>query len=72
MKTKPAKRPIGIPAIESDELHQAKIDACIARNREVLSESIRRSRQELAVGVCETRTIDEIIADGRKRRRAAS
>ena len=54
-------------AIESDELHQPEIDAFIARNREVLNESIRRSLDELARGIVSERTIQDIIADGMRR-----
>jgi hypothetical protein len=54
-------------AIESDELHQPEIDAFIARNREVLAESIRRSLDELERGVVSQRTIQDIIADGMRR-----
>jgi hypothetical protein len=51
-------------AIESDELHQPEIDAFIARNREVLNESIRQSLDELDRGIVSKRTIQDIIADG--------
>jgi hypothetical protein len=54
-------------AIESDELHQPEIDAFIARNRDVLNESIRQSLDELERGVVSQRTIQDIIADGMRR-----
>jgi hypothetical protein len=54
-------------AIESDELHQPEIDAFIARNRDVLNESIRQSLDELERGIVSERTIQDIIADGMRR-----
>jgi hypothetical protein len=54
-------------AIESDELHQPEIDAFIARNRDVLNESIRQSLDELERGVVSQRTIQDMIADGMRR-----
>ncbi len=54
-------------AIESDELHQPEIDAFIARNRDVLNESIRQSLDELGRGIVSERTIQDIIADGMRR-----
>jgi dsDNA-binding SOS-regulon protein len=68
MKTAPAN----VPGIEADELHREEIDAFVAKNREALNESIRRSRDEIVQDLHETRSIDQIIGDGRKRRRAAS
>lgn len=64
---KPSNDPIASLAIESDELHQPEVNAFIARNRDALHESIRRSREEFAKGVYSKRTISDIIADGRKR-----
>jgi hypothetical protein len=54
-------------AIESDELHQPEIDAFIARNRDVLNESISKSLDELERGIVSERTIQDIIADGMRR-----
>lgn len=54
-------------AIESDELHEPEIDAFIARNRDVLNESIRQSLDDLERGVVSQRTIQDIIADGMRR-----
>jgi hypothetical protein len=56
-----------IPAVEADERHHGDVDAVITRNRDELNASIRRSRAEVGKGVHSTRTIDDIIADGRKR-----
>jgi len=53
--------------IEADELHQADSDAYIVRNRDVLNASIVQSRAELASGTVSTRSIDDIIASGRRR-----
>ena len=70
MSTKAAK-PVppraAMPAVEADERHQGDVDAFISRNREELNASIRRSRDEVGKAVQSTRTIDDIIADGRKR-----
>ncbi len=70
--TMTAKRDASAPAVEAEDPHQAEVDGFIARNREPLNESIRRARQELADGVRDSRSIDEIIADGRKRHRSGS
>ena len=68
--TKPVPPRAAMPAVEADERHQAEVDAFIARNREQLNTSIRRSREEVGKGVQSTRTIDDIIADGRERHSA--
>ena len=39
----------------------------IARNRDALNESIRQSRKELGKGVHSSRTVDQIVAEGRSR-----
>jgi hypothetical protein len=51
---------------EPEESHQSEVDAFIARNQEALNASIRRSRGEMSRGLQSRRTIDDIIADGRK------
>ncbi|HEY1751897.1 MAG TPA: hypothetical protein VGG29_11565 [Caulobacteraceae bacterium] len=51
----------------TNEQHAADVDAFVARNRDELNDSIRRSRRELAAGKQSRRTIGDIIADGRKR-----
>jgi hypothetical protein len=55
-------------AIESDALHRPQIDAVIARNRDALNGSIRQSLDERARGMASKRTIQDIIADGLRRR----
>ncbi|MGD0865012.1 MAG: hypothetical protein ABSA49_05600 [Rhizomicrobium sp.] len=70
-KTKIAKRrPVpmgaGLP-IEDDERHRDQVDGYVARNRDALNESIRRSRQEFVEGKISAKTFDDIIAEGRKR-----
>jgi hypothetical protein len=68
-----APRKTGAPLpIEADERHQDEVDAFVSRNRDALNESIRRSRQEIGEGVYSKRTIDELIADGRRRNRSRS
>jgi len=61
----PAAR--AMPTIEDDERHRDLVDDFIARNRDALNDSIRRSRRELARGERSTKTIDDIVAEGRKR-----
>ena len=70
--TRPVPNPAAMPAVEADERHKDDVDAFIARNREALNASIRCSRAEVGKGVQSSRTIDEIIADGRKRHGASS
>jgi hypothetical protein len=53
--------------IEADERHQVDIDAYIVRNRDALNASIAQSRAELADGTVSTRSVDDIIASGRRR-----
>ena len=55
------------PKIQTGDLHQAEIDALIARNRDVLNESIEISRDEIARGIHSERTVDDIIAAGMNR-----
>ncbi len=67
--TKPNRTTFAAPSIEADELHQPEIDAFIARNRDVLNESLQRSYDEIARGEFDTRTISQIIAAGKQRHR---
>ena len=70
MATKPTHAtPMGaaMPAVGADELHQADVDAFIARNRDVLNESIRISRAEVARGIHSKRAVADIVAAGMKR-----
>ncbi|HVY33530.1 MAG TPA: hypothetical protein VG960_03830 [Caulobacteraceae bacterium] len=59
-----------VPAVEVDERHQTDVDAFIVRNRDQLNASINASRQEVGKGIQSTRTIDDIISDGRRRHNA--
>lgn len=52
------------------ELSERSVDGFIARNRDALNASIKKSRQETAEGVFGRRTIAQIIADERRRARA--
>ena len=61
----PAAR--AMPAIEDDERHREQVDDFVTRNRDALNDSIRRSRRELARGEPSSKTIGDIIAEGRKR-----
>jgi hypothetical protein len=65
--TKSVLNPTATPAVEVDERHQSDVDAFVARNRDALNVSIRRSRVEVGKGIQSSRTIEKIIADGRKR-----
>ena len=71
--TMKATRPIqprgAVPAGDADERRQSEVDGFITRNRDELNTSIRRSREEVGGGVQSTRTIGDIISDGRKRHR---
>lgn len=49
------------------ELSEAEIEAWIDRNREALKASMDIARQDLAEGRYDTRTMDEIIAEGTRR-----
>jgi hypothetical protein len=53
--------------VSADERHRDDVDQVIARNRDALNASIRIGREEIARGVKASRTIDDIISDGRKR-----
>jgi dsDNA-binding SOS-regulon protein len=64
---KPVPNRAPAPAVEADERHQGDVDAFIARNRDALNASIKRSRIEVGKVVRSNRTIDEIVAHGRKR-----
>jgi hypothetical protein len=66
-----AASPTTLP-IEVDENHRDQVDGFIARNREALNASIRQSRGELEHGDTSGRGIDQIIADGRRRRGPAA
>ncbi|HEY2071420.1 MAG TPA: hypothetical protein VGG48_17815 [Rhizomicrobium sp.] len=46
----------------------ARTDAFIARNRDALNASIRQARHEVAEGKTSTKSMDDIIAEGLKRR----
>jgi len=65
-KLKGGKKSAALP-IEADERHQDQVDGFIARNRDALNKSIRQSRKELGKGVHSSRTVDQIVAEGRSR-----
>lgn len=68
MTMKAAKpRPPQASAVDPDGSRSADVDDFIARNRDELNESIRRSRREVGEGVQASRTIGDIVSDGRKR-----
>ena len=49
------------------ELSEADLDAWVERNREALSASLQVARDELVRGEHDTRTFQEIIAEGTRR-----
>jgi len=59
------------PLPSEDDEDRAEAAEYIARNRDALNASIRRSRQEVAEGKVSSKSIDQIIADGRRRHRQA-
>jgi hypothetical protein len=59
-------------SIEDDERHGDQIDAFIARNRDALNESIREARRQVAAGEVSKKSIDDIIAEGRRRHRESA
>ena len=68
MSSKPPKvKSSSTIAVEDDERHSDLVDDYIMRNRDALNESIRKGRKELAAGKVSTKSIDEIIAEGRRR-----
>jgi antitoxin ParD1/3/4 len=54
-------------ALFGPELSEADIDAWIERNREALNASLQVARDQLARGEVDTRTFEEIIAEGKRR-----
>jgi hypothetical protein len=56
-----------LPDVEDDERQRDAVDAFIARNLDVLNASIRQGRKELAEGDVPTMTIDDVIAEGRRK-----
>ena len=57
-----------LPAVEDDERHRDEADGFLSRNRDTLNASIRRSRKELAEGNISSKTINDIITEGRMKR----
>lgn len=54
-------------AIEDDERHAGDVESYIARNGDALNASIRKSRAEITKGKVSQKSINDIIAEGRKR-----
>jgi uncharacterized protein (DUF433 family) len=53
--------------LEDQERYRQRVDEYITRHRDMLNESIRKGREELAAGNLSVRSMDEVIADGRRR-----
>jgi hypothetical protein len=66
-KSRPNHDVASVLAVEADQRRQDQVDAFLARNRDVLNEDLRRSRAEVANGEHSPRSLDEIIAEGRRR-----
>ena len=68
-KKQTARRISGSPdiAIEDDERHSDAVAGYIARNHEALNASIKRSRGEVAKGKVSSKSIDDIVKEGRSR-----
>jgi hypothetical protein len=54
-------------AVEDDERHSDQTDEFIRRNRDALNESIERSRKEVSAGKVSRKSIDDIVAEGRRK-----
>ncbi len=54
-------------SIEDDERHAGDVDSYVARNRKALNASIGRSREEIAKGKFSTKSIGDIVTDGKAR-----
>ncbi len=68
MVTKPTNAKISASlSVEDDERHSDQVDSFIARNRDALNASIRKGRKELAEGKTSSKSIDDIVAEGRRR-----
>jgi hypothetical protein len=65
--TKSVPRHDVVLPVEGDERDQAVVDGFIDRNRDALNASIGRSRAEVERGVQASRSLDDIIADARRR-----
>jgi len=56
--------------VEDDERHRGDADGFLTRNRDALDASIRRSRKQIAEGEISSKTIDDIITEGRRKHTA--
>ena len=64
---KPITARAPLPAVEADERDRDEVDGVLARNHDVLNASIQRAREEIARGRASVRSVDDIIAEGRRR-----
>jgi hypothetical protein len=53
--------------IEADERYRDRVDDFIARNRAALKASLSAVRDDTAKGLVSERSIDDVIAQGRRR-----
>jgi hypothetical protein len=64
---RPRRSPTPALAVEDDERHAEHVAGYVARNKDALNASIRRARKEAAEGIVSEKTIETIIAEGRRR-----
>ena len=62
-----ASKSILPPETEADDGYEAEFDAFIERNRDALNESLRIAYEEMENGVYSTKTIKDIISEGKAR-----
>jgi hypothetical protein len=60
-------KPVRDLGVDPDDAHASEIDGFVAQNREPLKASIRRARDDLARGQVSRRSVEDVIAAGRKR-----
>jgi len=56
--------------VEDDERHRDDADGFLVGNHDALDASIRRSRKEIAEGKISSKTIEDIITEGRRKHTA--
>jgi hypothetical protein len=66
-KATPSRQDSASLQIEADERDRDRVDDFIARNRDALNASLRAVREDTAKGLVSKRSIDDVIAQGRRR-----
>ena len=70
IKPKIGATPRPLLPVEDDERHRGDADGFLTRNRDALDASIRRSRKQIAEGEISSKTIEDIITEGRRKHTA--